>query len=130
MLRELPTLLAASAAGFVLAASSAVAGFGGGVLLLPVFTALFGFRVAVPMLTLTQLSSNASRAWLNRHELRWPLIGWFALGAAPAKGSACILLYACPARPSKRLLGVFLIAVVVVVVQVRIPGSPPIRRLP
>jgi uncharacterized membrane protein YfcA len=28
-----------------------VAGFGGGVLLLPVFTALFGLRFAVPMLT-------------------------------------------------------------------------------
>src|SRR3954454_11677661 len=71
----LPTLLAASAAAFGLAALSAVAGFGGGVLLLPVFTALFGLRVAVPMLTLTQISSNAFRAWLNRGELRWRLTG-------------------------------------------------------
>ncbi len=113
MLSELPTLLAASAAAFVLAALSAVAGFGGGVLLLPVFTALFGFRVAVPMLTLTQLSSNASRAWLNRHELRWPLIGWFALGAVPCAVAGGILLTHAPLGPLKRLLGVFLIAVVV-----------------
>jgi hypothetical protein len=41
------TVLAASAAAFALAVLSAVAGFGGGVLLLPVFTVLFGMRVAV-----------------------------------------------------------------------------------
>ncbi|MGV9299546.1 sulfite exporter TauE/SafE family protein [Amycolatopsis sp. NPDC003676] len=67
----LPALVAASLAAFLLAVLSAVAGFGGGVLLLPVFTALFGLRVAVPTLTLTQLSSNGSRVWLNRRELRW-----------------------------------------------------------
>lgn len=77
------TLLVSSVAAFALALLSAVAGFGGGVLLLPVFTALFGLRFAVPMLTLTQLSSNGSRVWLNRRELRWPLVGWFALGAVP-----------------------------------------------
>ena len=108
-----PTLLAASAAAFALAALSAVAGFGGGVLLLPVFTALFGLRVAVPMLTLTQLSSNASRAWLNRRELRWPLIGWFALGAVPCAVAGGILLTHAPLAALQRLLGVFLIAVVV-----------------
>ncbi|WP_196777980.1 hypothetical protein [Lentzea aerocolonigenes] len=48
-------VLLASVAAFGLAVLSAVAGFGGGVLLLPVFTALLGLRVAVPMLTLTQL---------------------------------------------------------------------------
>jgi uncharacterized membrane protein YfcA len=41
------TLLAAAGAAFALAMLSAVTGFGGGVLLLPVFTALFGLRVAV-----------------------------------------------------------------------------------
>ena len=84
MLADLaPALLLASLAAFALAAVSAVAGFGGGVLLLPVFTAMFGLRVAVPMLTLTQLVSNGSRVWVNRHDLRRPLIGWFALGTVP-----------------------------------------------
>ena len=63
------TLLAASGAAFALAAVSAVAGFGGGVLLLPLFTAQFGLRVAVPVLTLTQLAGNGSRVWFNRTEL-------------------------------------------------------------
>lgn len=109
----LTDLLVASAAAFALAALSAVAGFGGGVLLLPVFTALFGLRVAVPMLTLTQLASNGSRAWLNRHELRRPLVGWFALGAVPCAVAGGILLTHAPLAALQRLLGVFLIAVVV-----------------
>jgi molybdopterin-guanine dinucleotide biosynthesis protein A len=58
------TVLAASAAAFAVAVRSAVAGFGGGILLLPVFTVLFGLRVAVPMFTLTPLSSNDSRQGL------------------------------------------------------------------
>lgn len=107
------TLLAASAAAFGLALLSAVSGFGGGVLLLPVFTVLFGLRVAVPMLTLTQLSSNGSRVWLNRRDLRWPLIGWFALGAVPCAVIGGLLLAHAPLAPLKKALGVFLIGVVI-----------------
>jgi uncharacterized protein len=106
-------LAVASLAAFGLALLSAMAGFGGGVLLLPVFTALFGLRVAVPMLTLTQLSSNAFRAWLNRGELHWRLIGWFALGAAPFAVVGGLLLAHAPLGVLKRLLGAFLIGVVV-----------------
>ncbi|MDG6106352.1 sulfite exporter TauE/SafE family protein [Dactylosporangium aurantiacum] len=105
-------VLVASAAAFALAVLSAVAGFGGGVLLLPVFTALFGLRAAVPMLTLAQLGSNASRAWLNRRELHWPLVGWFAAGAVPCAVAGGLLLAHAPLGPLKRLLGVFLIGVV------------------
>src|SRR3954467_8557642 len=86
------TVAAAAVAAFGLALLSSVAGFGGGVLLLPVFTALFGLRVAVPILTLTQVSSNAFRVWLNRGELRWRVIGWFALGAVPHAGAGRWLL--------------------------------------
>lgn len=119
------TLALASLAAFGLALLSAVAGFGGGVLLLPVFTALFGLRVAVPMLTLTQLSSNGSRAWLNRGELRWPLIGWFAAGAVPFAVAGGLLLAHAPLAPLKRGLGVFLIGVVLWRRWQRRPRRPP-----
>jgi uncharacterized membrane protein YfcA len=121
------TVLAVSAAAFGLALLSAVAGFGGGVLLLPVFTVLFGLRVAVPMLTITQLSSNGSRVWLNRRDLRWSLIGWFALGAVPCAVIGGLLLTHAPLAPVKRLLGVFLVGVVIwrrVQRQPRPPAEP------
>jgi uncharacterized protein len=106
------SLFLASVAAFGLRLS-AVAGFGGGVLLLPVFTALFGLRAAVPMLTVTQLSSNGARVWLNRHQLRWPMIGWFALGTVPACVAGGILLTRVPPGTLQRILGAFLIVLVV-----------------
>jgi uncharacterized protein len=102
----------AALATFGLAWLSAVAGFGGGVLLLPVFTALFGLRTAVPTLTLTQLASNGSRVWLNRHHLQWPIVGRFALGAVPFALAGGLLLATAPLAPLRRVLGVFLLAVV------------------
>jgi uncharacterized membrane protein YfcA len=121
------TVAAAGLAAFGLALLSAVAGFGGGVLLLPVFTALFGLRAAVPILTLTQLSSNGARVWLNRHDLRWRLIGWFALGAVPFAVAGGLLLAHAPLAPLKRLLGILLIVVVAwrrLRPQVRKPADP------
>jgi uncharacterized membrane protein YfcA len=106
------TVLGASVAAYTLAVVSAVAGFGGGVLLLPVFTALFGLRVAVPVLTLTQLASNGSRVWLNRTDINWRLVGWFSLGAVPLAITGGLLLAHAPLAALQRLLGVFLIAVV------------------
>src|SRR4051794_41355637 len=100
--REMSAVVTASGAAFALALLSAVAGFGGGVLLLPVFTALFGLRVAVPMLTLTRLSSNGSRLWLNRGEVRWRLVGWFAAGAVPFAVAGALLLVHAPLSPLKR----------------------------
>ncbi|HEY6746866.1 MAG TPA: sulfite exporter TauE/SafE family protein [Mycobacteriales bacterium] len=102
----------AAAAAYGLALLSAVAGFGGGVLLLPVFTALFGLRVAVPMLTLTQLSSNGARVWFNRRDLDWPIVGRFAAGAVPLAVAGGVLLARAPLEPLTRLLGLFLIGVV------------------
>ena len=66
------TLLVAALAAFVLAVVSAVAGFGGGVLLLPLFAQLFGLRLAVPVLTLTQIVSNGSRTWFRSAWSRRP----------------------------------------------------------
>ncbi|MFF5173629.1 sulfite exporter TauE/SafE family protein [Micromonospora sp. NPDC000089] len=105
-------LLVASAAAGALALLSAVTGFGGGVLLLPVFAALFGLRVAVPVLTLAQLASNGARVWLNRRELDCRLVGRFALGAVPLALAGALLLAHAPLAALKRLLGVFLLGVV------------------
>lgn len=106
------TLAVAGVAAFLLAVLSAVAGFGGGVLLLPVFTALFGLRVAVPVLTLAQLASNASRVTLNRRHLAWPLIRNFAVGAVPCALAFGTLFATAPLGGLSRLLGLFLLLTV------------------
>jgi uncharacterized membrane protein YfcA len=107
------TLVVAMVAAFALAVVSAIAGFGGGVVLLPVFVALFGLRVAVPVLTLTQLVSNGSRVALNRHHVDRGLVGWFALGAVPCAVGAGLLFATAPLAALERLLGLLLVVVVV-----------------
>ncbi|TWT71487.1 sulfite exporter TauE/SafE family protein [Crateriforma conspicua] len=92
---------------------SAVTGFGGAAILLPVLVAMFGIRDAVPILTVAQLIGNGSRVWFNRKEIRYDVVGWFALGAVPAALIGGWLFAAAPAPALTRLLGVFLIAVVI-----------------
>lgn len=101
------------AATFGAAALSAVAGFGGGVLLLPVFVAVLGTRDAVAVLTVAQLASNGSRVWFNRREVDRRLVGIFAIGAVPAAAVGAVLFATAPLPALTRLIGVFLLVMVV-----------------
>jgi len=101
------------AATFATAILSAVAGFGGGVLLLPIFIAALGTRDAVAVLTVTQLASNGSRVWLNRTEIHTRLVGVFAIGAIPAAVVGAILLSTAPLPALTKVIGGFLLIMVV-----------------
>jgi uncharacterized membrane protein YfcA len=105
-------MLAVMAAAFVTALLSAVAGFGGATLLLPVFIAGFGIRNAIPILTVAQLVSNGSRVWFNRADIVPPVVGWFALGAVPCAVAGGIVFATAPLSGLTRLLGVFLLVLV------------------
>lgn len=91
---------------------AAIAGFGGAVIMLPVLVWVFGVRDAIPVLTVAQLLGNLSRVWLNRPELSWQVIGWFALGAVPAAVVGGMIFATAPAAALVRGLGVFFLAVV------------------
>jgi uncharacterized membrane protein YfcA len=95
------------------AALAAVTGFGGAAVLLPVLVAVFGVREAIPILTVAQLIGNGSRVWFNRRELDWRVIGWFTVGAVPLGLLGGYLFATAPLKALTRLLGVFLLLVVV-----------------
>ncbi|MER6576820.1 sulfite exporter TauE/SafE family protein [Nonomuraea sp. NPDC001023] len=101
------------AATFATATLSAVAGFGGGVLLLPVFVAVLGTRDAVAVLTVAQLAGNGSRVWFNRDEVDRRLVGVFAAGAVPAAAAGALVFAAAPLAALTRVIGVFLLVMVV-----------------
>ncbi len=69
--------------------------------------------MAIPILTVAQLVGNGSRVWFNRHELNWRVVGWFALGGVPLALIGGMLFARAPLPFLTRLLGVFLILVVV-----------------
>jgi uncharacterized protein len=92
---------------------AAITGFGGAAVLLPVLVGAFGMRNAVPILTVAQLIGNASRVWFNRGELRWKVVAWFALGGIPAALIGGYVFAEAPLAGLTRLLGAFLLIVVV-----------------
>jgi uncharacterized protein len=92
---------------------AAVTGFGGAAILLPLLVAIFGIRDAIPILTIAQLIGNGSRVWFNRKELDLRVVKWFALGSIPAAIAGSLLFVSAPLTALTRLLGVFLILVVV-----------------
>src|SRR4029079_12712171 len=106
-------LLLIGGAALVASTLAAVSGFGGAAVLLPVLVASFGGREAIPILTVAQLIGNGSRVWFNRHELDWHVVGWFALGGVPFAFAGGMLFARAPLSALTRLLGVFLILVVV-----------------
>jgi uncharacterized membrane protein YfcA len=91
---------------------SAITGFGGAAILLPVLVAAFGMRDAVPILTVMQLIGNASRVWFNRRDIQLPVVKWFALGSVPAGLLGGYLFATSPLAFLHRLLGVFLLLAV------------------
>jgi len=98
---------------FLASTLAAVAGFGGAAVLLPALVLVFGVRDAIPILTVAQLIGNLSRVWFNRRDLDLPVVGWFALGGVPAALIGGFLFASAPLSFLTRLLGIFLITVVV-----------------
>jgi len=108
-------LVAVSIGGAALVASTlaSVAGFGGAAIMLPVLVWAFGIVEAVPILTIAQLMGNLSRVWFNRTELSFSVVKWFCIGAVPAAVLGGVLFANTPAGSLVRLLGVFLLLMIV-----------------
>lgn len=100
-------------AAFAGATLAAVSGFGGAAVLLPVLVTAFGPRAAVPVLTVAQLVGNASRVWFNRRAVDFRVVGWFALGGVPAAVVGGLVFATAPLPTLTRLIGAFLVLIVV-----------------
>jgi hypothetical protein len=98
---------------FVAALLAAVTGFGGAAVLLPMLMFVFDVREAIPILTVAQLIGNGSRVWFNRHELDWHVVAWFATGGVPMALVGGFLFAHAPLTALTRILGLFLILIVV-----------------
>jgi uncharacterized protein len=94
-----------------------VAGFGAGVVLLPVAAWTLGIRMAVPVLTVTMLLGNMSRLWWSRGETDRRVTLRFLAGAVPATALGTSLFVAASSDSLSRIIGAFLLA------------SVPLRRL-
>lgn len=94
------------AGAFLAALLSGAAGFGGGLLLLPLLTRAVGVTEAVPLLTVAQLIGNLSRAGLSWRAIRWRPALLFLLAAAPMAAAGAVSFVWLPKHLVVRLLGV------------------------
>lgn len=92
---------------------AAIAGTGGGIILLPVLVAIFGVRDAVPMYAVAQLVGNLSRVGFNRRFIQLPVVFWFVAGAIPFSILGAWLFTKLPDTGLLRILGGFLICSVI-----------------
>ena len=82
-MNEALIFLGVACAGLVGFTIAGVAGFGGGVIMLPILVWVLGVREAVPALTIAQLIGSVGRVWIYRREISWRVVMWFSLGALP-----------------------------------------------
>jgi len=94
-----------------------VAGFGTGIIMLPLVAWVLGLRVAVPVLTVTMAIGNLARIWWSRGEVDRGVVARFAIGAVPATALGTALYVGAPSEWLGRFVGLFLIA------------SVPLRRI-
>ena len=103
-------MVVATTVGFTIAG---VAGFGGGVVALPVLVWVFGVREAIPILSISQVLSTVSRVWLHRDELNWPVVRLFSLGALPFSIIGSLIFISIDTTVLVRILGVMMLLFVV-----------------
>lgn len=99
-------------ATWLAATLSGVAGFGGALLLLPLFIAIFGPQRAIPILTVVQLAGNLSRAGLGWKRIAWKPVGLFLVGALPAAGMGSLLLVSLDRGLIEACIGLILLLLI------------------
>jgi uncharacterized membrane protein YfcA len=106
--------------GLIASIISAVAGFGGAILLLPLLTYSVGIEMAVPLLTIAQIFGNASRVWFGKKELAWKPIIIFLITAIPFVIIGSILFSHLDGKTIKVIIGILLISIVFIKIFVRL----------
>src|SRR5882762_2598254 len=87
-----------------------VAGFGTGIIMLPLVGWVLGLRSAVPLLTVTMSIGHLARIWWSRGEVDRAVVLRFALGAMPATVMCTAIYIGAPAEWFERFVGLFLFA--------------------
>ena len=103
-------IIAAAVIGFSI---SGVAGFGGGVVVLPILVWAFGPREAVPVIAISQAMGTASRAWIHHREIDWQVVRWFAVGSLPLAALGSFFFVSADMSLLTRIMGAGIIAMVV-----------------
>ncbi|MEP1125639.1 MAG: sulfite exporter TauE/SafE family protein [Ilumatobacter sp.] len=88
---------------------SAVAGLGGGVILLLVIAQFVAPTTAIPIQGAIQLVSNGSRAGLLRRDIAWPVVGWSSILVLPGSALGVLIATSLPQDAIRVVLATFVL---------------------
>ncbi len=91
---------------------SGIAGFGGSLIILPVFSFFIGAKKTIPILTIAWMMGNFSRAGLGYREIQWRPVIYFCLGALPAAIIGSMIFVELPSGLIMKAIAAFLLAIV------------------
>jgi len=92
---------------------SGIAGFGGSLIILPVFSFIIGVKKAVPILTIAWMMGNLSRAGFGYKEIQWRPVIYFCIGALPAAILGSRVFVELPSTLILKAIGIFLLSIVI-----------------
>jgi uncharacterized membrane protein YfcA len=104
-------LVAVGLAAFATSILSALAGLGGGIILLAVIVQFFAPAVAIPIHGGIQLVSNGSRAAILRSNINWSAVGWSAVLLFPASLLGVAVATSLPESLVRLAIGLFVLVV-------------------
>ena len=112
--------------GFFAGALSSTIGFGGGMMLLPVVTYFFGIKTAVPICTIAQLISNASRVVIGIKQVKWKQTFWFLATAIPLTALGAYGFSIAPTSYITKFVcvGLIIFAIMKLSGKIRLPHTP------
>ncbi len=101
--------MTAIVASFFTAALTAAFGLGGGLALLAVMSAVFPAPAVVPVHGAAQLGANAGRFFLQRKDVVWPIVLWFAAGGVIGAGAGGRIAVEMPVWALRAGVGAFIL---------------------
>ena len=103
---KISAVLIATLIGFTLAG---VAGFGGGVVILPILVWVFGLKEAIPILAISQFLGTSTRVWLHWDQINWQIALYFGLSSIPAAIIGSFIFILADTVILMRIFGVMMI---------------------
>lgn len=104
--------LVLGAAALIASTVGGVAGFGTGVIMVPVIAWTLGIKAAVPILTVAMLLGNGARVWFSRRDIQGRVVAAFLGGSVPMTIVGATLFSRAPGVTISRILGIFLLLAV------------------
>lgn len=100
------------AVGLAAGTLGGIVGFGTSIMLLPPLVLAFGPREAVPIIAITALMANASRAAVWWREIDWKVCAVYSATAAPAAALGAATLLRMSPRAVEAAIGVFFLLMI------------------